>query len=90
MYNLVEEGINYSKISGRLWQYCRDKWDQDNFTYTESFKFYQNLQIIQVTVVLLTLFSYEISFDLTWFPNSIICKPDTATTFAITKRKPIF
>lgn len=36
-------------------------------------------------MALLTLFSYEISFDLTWFPNSITCKPDTATTFAIKK-----
>ena len=25
MYNLIEYSDNYSKTSGRLWQYCRDK-----------------------------------------------------------------
>ena len=30
MYNLREYGANYSKKSGRLWQYFRDKPDLDN------------------------------------------------------------
>ena len=38
MYKLIEYSNNYSKISGSLWQYCRDKPD-DNITDSKSFKF---------------------------------------------------
>ena len=37
MYNLIEYSDNYSKASGSLWQYYRDKPD-DNLTDSESFK----------------------------------------------------
>ena len=37
MYNLIECSDNYSKTSGRLWQYYRDE-PNDNVTDSESFK----------------------------------------------------
>ena len=37
-YNLIEYSNNYSKTSGRLWQYYRDD-PKDNVTQSESFKF---------------------------------------------------
>ena len=37
MYNLIEYTINYAKTSGRLWQYYRDKLN-DNLSDSESFK----------------------------------------------------
>ena len=37
MYNLIECGHNYSKISGSLWQYYKDD-PNDNITQSESFK----------------------------------------------------
>ena len=37
MYNLIEYSDNYSKTSGRLWQYYRDE-PNDNLTDSESFK----------------------------------------------------
>ena len=38
MYNLIEYSDNYSKITGSLWQYCRDE-PNENITDCESFKF---------------------------------------------------
>ena len=37
VYNLIECSDNYSKTSGSLWQYYRDK-PNDNVTESESFK----------------------------------------------------
>ena len=37
MYNLIEYSDNYSKTSGRLWQYYKDE-PNDNLTDSESFK----------------------------------------------------
>ena len=37
MYNLIEPSNNYSKTSGSLWQFYRDK-PNDNLTASESFK----------------------------------------------------
>ena len=37
MYNLIEYSDNYSKTSGRLWQYYRDE-TNDNLADSESFK----------------------------------------------------
>ena len=37
MYNLIEYSDNYSKISGRLWQYYKDD-PNDNLTDSASFK----------------------------------------------------
>ena len=37
MYNLIENSDNYSKTSGRLWQYYKDE-PNDNITQSESFK----------------------------------------------------
>ena len=37
MYNLIEYSDNYSKTSGRLWQYYRDE-PNDNSADSESFK----------------------------------------------------
>ena len=37
MYNLIEHSDNYSKTSGRLWQYYKDD-PNDNLTESESFK----------------------------------------------------
>ena len=37
MYNLIEYSDNYSKTSGSLWQYYKDK-SNDNLTDSESFK----------------------------------------------------
>ena len=37
MYNLIESSNNYSKTSGSLWQFYRDK-PNDNLTDSESFK----------------------------------------------------
>ena len=37
MYNLIEYSDNYAKTSGRLWQYYRDK-SNDNLEDSESFK----------------------------------------------------
>ena len=37
MYHLTEYSDNYSKISGSLWQYCKDE-PNDNLTDSESFK----------------------------------------------------
>ena len=36
MYNLIEYSDNYSKTSGRLWQYYKDK-ANDNLADSESF-----------------------------------------------------
>ena len=38
LYNLIEYSDNYSKTSGRLWQYYRDD-PIDNITQSESFKY---------------------------------------------------
>ena len=38
MYNLIEYSDNYSKTSGRVWQYYRDD-PHDNITQSESFKY---------------------------------------------------
>ena len=38
MYNLIAYTDNYSKTSGNLWQFNRDK-SNDNLTDSESFKF---------------------------------------------------
>ena len=38
MYNLIEYSNNYSKTSGRLWQYYRH-YPNDNITQSESFKY---------------------------------------------------
>ena len=38
MYNLTEYSDNYSKISGSLWQYCKDD-PNDNIGNSESFKY---------------------------------------------------
>ena len=38
MYSLIEYSNNYSKTSGRLWQYYRDG-PNNNITQSESFKF---------------------------------------------------
>ena len=38
MYNLIEYSDNYSKISGSLWQYCKDD-PNDNIGNSESFKY---------------------------------------------------
>ena len=37
MYNLIECSDNYSKTSGRLWQYYRNE-PNNNITESESFK----------------------------------------------------
>ena len=37
IHNLIEYSDNYSKISGRLWQYYRDE-SNDNLADFESFK----------------------------------------------------
>ena len=37
MYNLIEYSDNYSKTSGRLWQYYKDV-PNDNLADSESFK----------------------------------------------------
>ena len=37
MYNSTEYSDNYSKTSGRLWQYYRDE-PNDNLAYSKSFK----------------------------------------------------
>ena len=37
MYNLIQNGDNYSKTSGSLWQYYRDD-PNNNVTKSESFK----------------------------------------------------
>ena len=37
VYNLIECSDNYSKTSGSLWQYYRDK-PNDNITESESFR----------------------------------------------------
>ena len=37
MYNFIEYSDNYSKTSGRLWQYYKDD-PNDNITDSESFK----------------------------------------------------
>ena len=37
MYNLIEYSDNYSKTSGRLWQYYNDE-PNDNLADSESFK----------------------------------------------------
>ena len=37
IYNLIEYSDNYSKTSGRLWQYYKDE-PNDNLTDFESFK----------------------------------------------------
>ena len=37
MYNLIEYSDNYSKTSGSLWQYYKDK-PNDNLANSESFK----------------------------------------------------
>ena len=37
MYNLIEYSDNYSKTSGRLWQYCRDE-PNGNLADSKSFK----------------------------------------------------
>ena len=37
MYNLIECSDNYTKTSGNLWQYYRDK-PNVNLTYSESFR----------------------------------------------------
>ena len=37
MYNLIEYSNNYSKISGSLWQYCRDE-PNGNLADSKSFK----------------------------------------------------
>lgn len=39
IYNSMAYSDNYSKISGRLWKYCRDESVNDNETDSESFKF---------------------------------------------------
>ena len=39
IYNSMAYSDNYSKISGRLWKYCRDESVNDNKTDSESFKF---------------------------------------------------
>ena len=38
MYNLIEYRDNYAKTSGSLWQYLRDKPDNDNIEDSKSFK----------------------------------------------------
>ena len=38
MYNMIEYSNNYSKTSGRLWQYYKDD-PNNNITQSESFKF---------------------------------------------------
>ena len=38
MYNLIEYSDNHLKMSGSLWQYCRDE-PADNITDSVSFKF---------------------------------------------------
>ena len=38
MYNLIEDSDNYSKTSGRLWQYYKDILN-DNLARPESFKY---------------------------------------------------
>ena len=51
MYNLIEYSDNYSKTSGRLWQYCRDIPAGDDYTtscllgYTYFKKYYQIIAI---------------------------------------------
>ena len=37
-HNLIDNSDNYSKTSGSLWQYCRDK-PSATITNSESFKF---------------------------------------------------
>ena len=37
MCNLIEDGNKYAKKSGSVWQYYKDK-PNDNLTYSESFK----------------------------------------------------
>ena len=37
IYDLIEYSVNYSKISGNLWQYYRDK-PNENSTDSESFE----------------------------------------------------
>ena len=37
IYDLIEYSVNYSKISGSLWQYYRDK-PNENLTDSESFE----------------------------------------------------
>ena len=38
MYDLIEYNNNYSKTSRRLWQYCRNKSD-NNIPYSKSFEY---------------------------------------------------
>ena len=51
IYDLIEYSVNYSKISGSLWQYYRDK-PNENLTDSESFESkIKKQEILQLMVI---------------------------------------
>ena len=51
IYDLIEYSVNYSKISGSLWQYYRDK-PNENSTDSESFESkIKKQEILQLMVI---------------------------------------
>ena len=52
MYNLIEHSDSYSKISGSLWQYCRDQ-PVDNIFDSKSFKLKSRLVILILNLEIL-------------------------------------
>ena len=75
MYNLIEYSDNYLKISGNLWQYCRDNLAVNN-------NFWRTLEMSLITC--------EINLILTWSANCVIVSTAVAnqgSTFTITYTK---
>ena len=66
MYNLIEYSDSYSKTSGSLWQYYRDK-RNDNITESESFK--SKIKITGKTLANVNTKNVEIAVPLKYLSN---------------------
>ena len=91
MYNLIEYSDNYVKTVGRLCQYCRDD-PNDNITDSAWFTGNTgNADTVNVEIVVplkWLIFGQflkycEITLDLTWSADRVICKADRLSTFTI-------
>ena len=66
MYNLIEYSDNYSKTTGRLWQYYKDE-PNDNLTDSESIKF--KIKIQEVLLLMVNTKNVEIIVPLKYLSN---------------------
>ena len=90
MYNLIEYSDNYAKISGSLWQYCRDEPDDDDIEDSESFK--SKIKITGKTpnnnnvkdVEIMVLLKYLSNFWRTLEMHLINCKVNLILTWSST------